>query len=439
MASASVKWLIVALIAGFISFLKLHVPAFLAGVPALTYGRLMALQDIVLVYGFASQAAMAISLWLICRLGATELIGRGAAVIAALLWNIGVLVGALSILAGDVWPYAHFQFPFASAAVLLIAYLVYGIAAFMTFAARRECVMYPSLWFVLAGLIFFPWILGSAAMSLWSPNVRGSVSPIIAAWAANNITTVWLGSIAIAAIYYFLPKITGRVLYSSATAAFAFWVYILFGQASGMHPFAAFPSWIITLSEVCTIGLVLPAIANAFNWFTTLGKGAKKNADIALKYVWWGAVFYVIGSIIAAVAAFRPMTLSLQFTLFQAGLGYGFLLGFIALTFFGAYAYIIPRLGDLDWTGSFRAHFSLTLIGALLVIVSLLLAGVIQSGKAADDTNTYLSVVRSGAMPAGLAIIGFLVMLVGQFSWLWNVGRQCCRCCLPLKSEGGRR
>src|SRR3954471_7543244 len=178
MAGASVKWLVIALAAGFISFLKLHATGFLAGIPALTYGRMVALQDAVFIYGFASQAAMAIALWLICRLGGTLLIGRAAVVIAAIVWNLGVLVGALGILAGDLSPFTHFQFPHNAMPILFLSYCLYGICAFLTFAARRECTMYPSLWYVLAALIFFPWVLASASMTLWMPNLRGTVPPI---------------------------------------------------------------------------------------------------------------------------------------------------------------------------------------------------------------------------------------------------------------------
>src|SRR4051812_10718387 len=173
MATASVKWLMLSLAAGMFAFLKLHWTTFLAGVPALTYGRLVALQDSVFIYGFASQAAMAVALWLICRLGATTLIGRGASVLGALIWNLGVVVGSVGILAGNLSPFEHFQFPHAAMPILLLGYCVYGVSAILTFWSRKECSMYPSLWFVFAGLVFFPWILATAMMTLWSPVVRG--------------------------------------------------------------------------------------------------------------------------------------------------------------------------------------------------------------------------------------------------------------------------
>src|SRR4051812_6697204 len=334
MAGASVKWLVIALAAGVLSFLKMHATGFLARIPPFTYGRLVAPQDAVFIYGFASQAAMAIALWLICRLGGAPLVGRATVVIAMLFWNLGVLVGALGILAGDLSPFTHFQFPHNAMPILFLSYCLYGICAFLTFAARRECTMYPSLWFVLAGLIFFPWVFASASMTLWTSNLRGAILPVIAAWAANNIVTVWLSSIALASIYYFIPKISGKALYSHGLAVFAFWLHILFGQATGMHANAAFPSWIVGLSELCTILMILPAMANAMNWYHTLGRAGKSSDDVAFSFIWWAAALYVIGSIVAAIAAMRPVNLYLEFTLFQAGVSAFALYGVVTLSFF---------------------------------------------------------------------------------------------------------
>jgi cytochrome c oxidase cbb3-type subunit 1 len=439
MASASVKWLVLALTAGAISILKLHMPGFLAGIPALTYGRLVAFQDSVFIYGFASQAAMAIALFLICRLGGTPLIGRATVFISMLGWNFGVLVGALGILAGNLSPFVHFQFPHNAMPILFLSYCLYGICALLTFASRRECTMYPSLWFVMAGLVFFPWVFASASMTLWAPGMRGQALPVIAAWAGNNIVTVWLTSIALASIYYFIPKISGKTLYSYALAVFAFWLYILFGQSTGMHATAAFPSWIVGSSELCTILMLLPAIANGLNWYHTLGGIGKRSDDIAFSFIWWAAALYLIGSVVAAIAAMRPVNLFLEFTLFQAGVSAFTLFGVVTLSFFGAFAYIIPRISDLNWARPVRRHYLLILVGVLLVIVGFLVPGIIQAGKAADVRNDYASVVRSAAMPAGLALIGFLAILAGALDWLWNLTLICCRCCCPGKVEGGRR
>jgi cbb3-type cytochrome oxidase subunit 1 len=176
------------------------------------------------------------------------------------------------------------------------------------------------------------------------------------------------------------------------------------------------------------------------NWFSTLGNAAKKTEDIALRYTWWAAVLYIVGAIVAAIAAFRPVNLFLEFTLFQAGLQAFVLLGFVTMSFFGAFAYILPRIAGAKSYDSSRVHFNCTFGGIFLIIVGLLVGGLIQAGKASNVHNDYLRVIVSGIGPgAGLAIIGLVLLLVGQFVWLWNVTGLCCACCCPRSDEGGHR
>ena len=148
----------------------------------------------------------------------------------------------------------------------------------------------------------------------------------------------------------------------------------------------------------------------------------------------------MVGAIVAAIAAFRPVNLFLEFTLFQAGVQAFVLLGFVTMSFFGAFAYILPRVAGVNATDTSRLHFNCTFGGVFLIIVGFLVGGLIQAGKAAGVHNDYASVVASGVGPgAGLAILGFILLLVGQFAWLWNVTGLCCRCCCPRADEGAGR
>lgn len=440
MAGASVKWLILSLVAGGISTLKLHMPGLLASYPALTYGRLVALQDSVFIFGFASQAAMAIGLWLICRLGATVLIGRGAATIAALIWNLGVLLGSIAILAGGLQPYEHLQFPQGIVATLFLAYLIYGVSALLTFANRNESSIYPSLWFVLAALVFFPWIYSTAMMTLFTSAIRPSVTPIIAGWAANGIVTLWLGSIALGTLYYFLPKLCARPLYSNALAIFAFWLFVLFGQSIGMHNSAAVPSWVQGLSEVCTLLFLLPVAATAVNWYKTLNTpGACKDTSVPGLFTSSAGKLFVLSAIVAAIGAMNPINRLLQFTIFQTGASQLFLLGFVTLSFLGAFSYILPRLVQVEWPRSSNLHYTLSFWGAVLVVAGLLIGGMMQGSKANDLQSDAVDIARAASGPAGLAIIGYFLMALGQFSFLRNLAGLCCACCACGDNKGGKR
>jgi len=433
MAWSSICWLAISLLVGAIAIAKIHYPPLLAGIPALTYGRLVAVQDSVFIYGFASQAAMAVALWLICRLGATTLIGSGVAVLGALIWNLGVAVGFVGILSGNLSPFEHFQFPHAAMPILLLGYCVYGVSAILTFWSRKECSMYPSLWFVFAGLIFFPWILATAMMTLWSPVVRGSVAPIVALWAGQNLVALWLGMIGLATIYYFLPKLTGRSLYSNALAVFAFWFTILFAQSSGMHAQAAFPAWIAGLSEITTILLVIPAAASALNWYRTLGNVDRTLGSApAYRFMRKASNFYVLSVVVAAFAALRPVNRMLEFTIFQTGLAQLTLLGFFTFSMFGAFVYILPRVTQAEWPKpEFSIHLQGSTIGAALVIGGLILGGLVQGSQFQSLTTDFVKAVRSAAIPfGGIALFGYLILFAAQIAFLFNMlGLVCCSIC----------
>src|SRR5687768_15401233 len=74
---ASVAWLGCGTVLGVISSIKLHAAGFLAEVPWLTYGRVRPAFYDVVVYGFASQAGLAVALWMLARLGRNVLQGPG--------------------------------------------------------------------------------------------------------------------------------------------------------------------------------------------------------------------------------------------------------------------------------------------------------------------------------------------------------------------------
>jgi len=94
-------WLVTASVLALLTSLKLHMPQLLAGCPWFTYGRLQPMQMNALIYGFAVQAALGTSLWMIARLGRTRLVQPGYVVVGALLWNLGVKLGVFGIQIGD--------------------------------------------------------------------------------------------------------------------------------------------------------------------------------------------------------------------------------------------------------------------------------------------------------------------------------------------------
>jgi hypothetical protein len=56
-----------------------------------------------------------------------------------------------------------FEMPAWCARILFVAYLLIGVCALLTFHQREPGPLYPSQWFVVGSLFWFPWIFSTAA------------------------------------------------------------------------------------------------------------------------------------------------------------------------------------------------------------------------------------------------------------------------------------
>ena len=217
---SGLSWLVLGLLLALISSIKLHAPAFLADVPWLTFGRLRPAAMNAILYGFASQTAIGVSLWMMCRLGRTRLLFHTPLFLATALWNSGVLLGLLGILSGGSTGFEWLEMPRYVSPILFLAYALIGSCALVTFYVRAERSIYVSQWYLVAALFWFPWIYSAANMLLVFFPVRGVVQSIVNAWFTNNFLGLWLAPIGLGSIYYFIPKLSGRPLYSAQLAAF---------------------------------------------------------------------------------------------------------------------------------------------------------------------------------------------------------------------------
>ena len=186
-------WLIVGLGLGLIAGIKFHAPDFLGGCPLLTYGRLAPAANDAILYGFCIPAALGVALWIFARLSQAPLALPLVPVVAAHLWHLGVFIGTATILLGGSTGQTWLEYPRAAAVLLFAAFFLIAVSAAATFGWRRERSLYPSHWFLFAGLLWFPWIYSTANLLLnCNQPPRGIVQPIIGWWFANNLVFVWL-------------------------------------------------------------------------------------------------------------------------------------------------------------------------------------------------------------------------------------------------------
>ena len=292
---SAAAWLLDCLrVLGLIASIKFHAPGFLADSAWLTYGRVWPAGTNAMLYGFCLQAGLGVALWMHARLGRTLLAAPWLVVVGALCWNLGVAAGLLGILRGSSTGFENLEMPAYAASLVFLGYLMMVVWGVVTFHQRRERQLYVSQWFLFAALFWFPWIYSTANLLLQGVRVRGMVQAVVAWWYSDNLLVVWLGLVGLAAILYFVPKLTSRELHSRYLALLTFWMVILFGSWGGIPASAPVPAWMPVWSVVTTMLGVITVVAVFLNMRRTLdGKCLLLMSDPSLKFIGFGLVAFV--------------------------------------------------------------------------------------------------------------------------------------------------
>ncbi len=448
---SALVWLLISSVFALITSVKLHSPTVFADCSWLTYGHTRPAANDAFVYGFASQAGLAVGLWILCRLGRTTLVGIVPIAIGSLFWNLGVAIGIVAILSGHGTGFDWLEFPSAGSAILLASYALIGTCALLTFKARQNAELYPSQWYILAALFWFPWLYTTARLLLvWFP-VRGVMQLAVTIWFANGLFTLWLTSLSLAVLFYFIPKLIKAPLHSRTLAVLGFWSLATFGAWSGFYRGLPLPGWMVSAGIAATAILFVPLICTVFNLWLTLGEGAGRNRKPPLLGFFKASlVFFAIVGVFAFFAAFVPQ---LRLTLFGEGVEQLALYGFIGLALFGAIHYITPRLTGVACEKFIGANCWGTFVGILVYAVAFIVCGMIQQEKLVNGSVPFVEVMNSTKPFIRISTFGILLLIIGNAAILLRVVcmvleccRNCCKfCCadepapVKLKPAGAAR
>lgn len=455
--TSAVAWLVLGSALQLIVAIKLHKADFLADITWLTLGRLRPAVLNTFLYGFASQAGLGVLLWLFCRLGGIKMVLHWPIVVAWKLWNVAVTIGFVAILAGASTGFEWLEMPRGASALLFLAFALFGLCAASLFTLRRERELFPSQWFLLAGLFWFAWSYSAANYLIVVNPVRGTFQTAVNAWFTGNFLGLWLTLLALAAIFYFVPRLTGQPLHSRALVILAFWTQLFFGGFAGWATLitSPVPRWMGSVGTAGTICLLAPVIANAINWRQTLsGNCEARKTDYVLRFVLVGAFCYIGHGLLSALYAIPQVYSLTQFTYAMVAKNVLALHGFVAMALFGSLYYIVPRIAQVNWPKEswIRIHWICSVVGVGLLVVALTVGGILQGVRLANPDETFLRVMRGTIPFVGMSTLGVLLLLIGQLAFLGNLVRLlrilvqplceafCAECCgaSPAAKAGGK-
>lgn len=409
-------WLVLGLVLATVASLTFHAPELFAGCPFMTYGHAVAAANDLLVYGFAIPAALGVILWIFARLSDGELALPIVPVAAANIWHLGVFVGVVTILCGGSTGYTWLEFPRASAALLGVAFVLVAVSAMATFGQRKERELYPSHWFLLAALLWFPWIYSTGSLFLVSDHPpRGVSQAVIDWWFSNNLIFVWLSLVGLGVAFYFLPKLAGRPLNSRFYALFAFWTLIFFGTWLGIPAGAPVPAWFPTATQFASSLLVIPLLSVAVVVCKTLSGASAKSSGGPFCYIMTGTMMFLFSGLMLIAIGCPKFGHLVEYTWFGVAQTQLQILGFATMVLLGAIHYILPRVMGVEvpFKKFVSFQFYLSVLGVALWVLPLAVGGVLQ-GKAGYDP-------AAAKLPLMISTTGLLLLLLGSLLLLLNV------------------
>jgi cytochrome c oxidase cbb3-type subunit 1 len=425
--TSGAAWLAVSILLGIIASAKVHSPGLLSSCAWLTYGRVFPAHLNALVYGWGMQAAFAVIIWLMARLSRKECTMTGTILTAGHLWNLGVSLGVIGILSGNGTGIPWLEFPTFAWPVLLVSYIAILIGSFIQFRVRPEGHVYISQWYLLAAMIWFPWIFITANTLLHCIPGHPVMGAAISAWFRSAFIFLFFMPVAIGAAYYLAPKVTGRPIFSYSLAKLGFWSLAVIAPWAGMQKLtgAPIPYFLPYLGAAATALIFVPAATAAYNTIRTM-LSAEENlaASPSLRFTIAGITGLIVLAAAAVLLNLPGSTLPLtQFSLS----GYGFeilaIYGFFSLVMFGTAYFIVPRVTRREWLSSrlIKIHFLFSVYGVITVALITLFGG-LQQGIGQEDWKQPWASAASRAYPYAVAnTVAWILILFSNLFFLLHL------------------
>lgn len=388
-------WLLLGSVAGLTASLKLHLPDWLVGEAWQTFGRVRTMHLTAVLYGWITNAALGVIIWLLPRLLRTPLVGAMWVMLGGALINTAIASAIGAIGAGWTDGMEYLEMPwqiglfFVAGMVCIIGPVLY------TLVNRKVESLYVSVWYHVAALLWITLLFLVAKL----PGVHFGVQQATTNWwYGHNVLGLWFTPVSVGAIYYFLPKIIARPVRSYNLSILGFWTLAFFyGQVGGHHLVGGpVPGWLVTLSIVQSMMMIIPVAAFTINMAGTMwGRMHLARWSPTLRFMMFGGFMYMLSSLQGSFEALRSINQITHFTHFTVAHAHLGAYGFVTMVLFGAIYFMLPRVLHWEWPYPrlISLQFWLAAIGIGIYFVGLSIGGWLQGEYMLDASKPFMDSV----------------------------------------------
>jgi cytochrome c oxidase cbb3-type subunit 1 len=386
----TVVWGIVGMLVGLFIAAQLYWPALNFDLPWLSYGRLRPLHTNAVIFAFGGCALFATSLYVVQRTSHVRLLSDKLAAFVFWGWQLVILLAAVTLPLGLTQGKEYAELIWPIDILIAVVWVAYAVLFFGTIAKRKVKHIYVANWFYGAFIIAVALlhIVNSLAIPVDMihsfPVYSGAVDAMVQWWYGHNAVGFFLTAGFLGMMYYFIPKQTGRPVYSYRLSIVHFWALIAIYMWAGPHhlQYTALPDWAQSLGMVFSLILLAPSWGGMINGMMTLsGAWHKLRTDPILKFLIVSLSFYGMSTFEGPMMSIKTVNSLSHYTDWTIGHVHSGALGWVAMISIGSIYALLPRLlGQREmWSVKLiDAHFWTHTIGVVFYIASMWIAGVMQ-------------------------------------------------------------
>ncbi|WP_121812306.1 cytochrome-c oxidase, cbb3-type subunit I [Mucilaginibacter kameinonensis] len=386
---ATVIWGIIGMTVGLIVAIQLYSPGMNMGNQYTTFGRIRPLHTNAVIFAFVGNAIFMGVYYSLQRLLKARMFSDLLSNIHFWGWQLIIVSAVITLPLGltTSHEYAELEWPIDIA--ITVIWVVFGINMFGTIFKRRERHLYVAIWFYIATFVTIAvlHIVNSFELPVSAFKsymvYAGVQDALVQWWYGHNAVAFFLTTPYLGMMYYFLPKMANRPIYSYKLSILHFWALIFIYIWAGPHHllYTTLPGWAQSLGIAFSIMLIAPSWGGMINGLLTLrGAWDKVRDDVILKFMVVGLTAYGMATFEGPMLSLKQVNAIGHFTDWIIAHVHVGALGWNGFLTFAILYWLIPRIYKTQLYSKKMAsfHFWIGTLGILFYAVPMYWAGFTQ-------------------------------------------------------------
>lgn len=386
---ATIVWGIIGMTVGLIIAIQLYHPAANMGNQYTTFGRIRPLHTNAVIFAFVGNAIFMGVYYSLQRLLKARMFSDLLSKIHFWGWQLIIVSAVITLPLGFTTSheYAELEWPIDIAITLI--WVVFGINMFGTIFKRRERHLYVAIWFYIATFVTIAvlHIVNSIELpvSFFKSYMlfAGVQDALVQWWYGHNAVAFFLTTPYLGMMYYFLPKMANRPIYSYKLSILHFWALIFIYIWAGPHHllYTTLPGWAQSLGVAFSVMLIAPSWGGMINGLLTLrGAWDKVRDDVILKFMVVGLTAYGMATFEGPMLSLKQVNAIGHFSDWIIAHVHVGALGWNGFLTFAILYWLIPRIYKTELFSKKLAsfHFWIGTLGILFYAVPMYWAGFTQ-------------------------------------------------------------